>query len=108
MSTATTRAGAAEHIKWSDFGSYLAQLRLRRGLSQEGSAAQLGCHRTHIWRLEHGRNHPSRMFLRNLRATYQLTLSEDALLSGFEYLLLYRVEETTVCKVPESKPLSST
>jgi transcriptional regulator with XRE-family HTH domain len=92
MSTATTTAGVTEYISWSDFGSFLTKLRCRRGLSQEVFAAQVGCHRTHIWRLEHGRNHPSRMFLRNLRATYQLSSLEDSLLNGFQYLHLYRLE----------------
>lgn len=73
-------------VAWQDFGPFLRKLRKRRGISQENLALMLGCHRTYIWRLEHGRNHPSSMFLHNLKLTCQLAPAEIPLFALFEQL----------------------
>ncbi|HEX8731158.1 MAG TPA: helix-turn-helix transcriptional regulator [Ktedonobacterales bacterium] len=86
--TTTTR------VTWRDFGPFLQRVRRRRGISQETLATSLACHRTYIWRLEHGRNHPSRMFLRGLALTYALSAEEAAALAVFAQLREYRLDET--------------
>ncbi len=74
---------------WRDFGPFLQRVRRRRGISQETLADSLGCHRTHIWRLEHGRNRPSRIFLHSLGLTCALTMEEVERLAAFEQLREY-------------------
>ena len=76
-------------VTWHDFGPFLQRLGRRRGLSQETLAERLGCHRTYIWRLEHGRNRPSRIFQHSLGLTCALTVEEAALLAAFEQLRAY-------------------
>lgn len=71
---------------WNDFGPFLQRVRRRRGNSQEVLAQMLGCHRTYIWSLEHGRNRPSRIFLHNLRMTVMLAPHEAESLKEFELL----------------------
>jgi transcriptional regulator with XRE-family HTH domain len=73
-------------VAWQDFGPFLRKLRQRRGISQENLALMLGCHRTYIWRLEHGRNRPSRIFLHNLKLTCHLAPAEITLFTLFEQL----------------------
>lgn len=81
-------------VSWRDFGPFLKRLRMRRGISQETLAERLACHRTHIWRLEHGRHHPSRMFLRSLELICEpLTEEETAALRVFDQLHEYRMDE---------------
>ena len=80
-------------ILWSDFGPFLKRLRVRLGISQERLAAQLGCDRTYIWRLEHGRNHPSRIFLHDLEQTIVLTAQEAAALERFVSMRAYSTGE---------------
>jgi transcriptional regulator with XRE-family HTH domain len=81
-------------VSWRDFGPILQRMRRRRGISQEALAASLACHRTYIWRLEHGRNHPSRIFLHSLALTYALSAEEAAALAVFAQLREYRLDET--------------
>lgn len=78
--------GMDQTVAWQDFGFFLRKLRRRRGISQENLALMLGCHRTYIWRLEHGRNRPSRIFLHNLKLTFDLAPAEVALFLLFEQL----------------------
>ena len=59
-------------VTWQDFGKFLQHVRRRRGISQERLALLLGCHRTHIWRLEHGKNRPSNVFLHCLKGACPL------------------------------------
>lgn len=80
-------------VSWSDFGPFLKRLRMRRGISQQRLAAQLDCDRTYIWRLEHGRNHPSRIFLRSLGQTCALAVEEAAALASFVSLRVYPLDE---------------
>ncbi|MFI5277374.1 MAG: helix-turn-helix domain-containing protein [Ktedonobacterales bacterium] len=88
------RSAAQElDISWSDFGPFLKRLRMRRGLSQERLAERLGCDRTYIWRLEHSRNHPSRIFLHDLEQTIVLTAQEAAALARFMSLRAYSTDE---------------
>lgn len=79
-------------VTWSDFGPFLKRLRMRRGISQQRLAAQLGCDRTYIWRLEHGRNHPSRIFLRSLGQTYALAIEEAAAVASFVSLRVFALD----------------
>lgn len=79
-------AAMEQELTWQEFGSFLRKLRQRRGISQEKLAAMLGCHRTYIWRLEHGRNHPSNIFLHNLKLTCAMSLAEIDLFAQFEQL----------------------
>src|SRR5262245_1280013 len=73
-------------VGWAEFARFLQQMRRRRGLSQERLAQVLGCDRTYIWRLEHSRNHPSRIFMHNLQQSFELTAREEALLKYFASL----------------------
>lgn len=82
----------SDEVSWRDFGPFLQRLRRRRGISQETLAERLACHRTHIWRLEHGRHHPSRMFLRALELTCTPTPEETAVLAIFASLCEYHLE----------------
>ncbi len=93
MQDSTGDHSQAERISWRDFGPFLQRLRRRRGLSQETLANRLGCHRTYVWRLEHGRNHPSRLLLHSLGLAYTLTAEEVALLSVFKRLREYQMDE---------------
>ncbi len=68
-------------------------MRRRRGISQETLAASLGCHRTYIWRLEHGRNRPSRILLHSLESSYALIAEEAATLAIFKQLHAYQMDE---------------
>lgn len=79
-------------VSWRDFGPFLKRLRLRRGISQETLAERLACHRTYIWRLEHGRHHPSRIFLRSLELACDLTPEEGATLRVFDQLHEYAID----------------
>jgi transcriptional regulator with XRE-family HTH domain len=81
------------HVSWQTFGEVLRRLRKRQGLSQERLAHLLGCDRTYIWRLEQGRNHPSRMFLHHLRNTCAVTAQDSRLLLGFMQLHEYHCDE---------------
>lgn len=76
-------------LSWSDFGSFLQRLRRRRGLSQLKLAERLDCDRTYVWRLEHGHNRPSRMFLQLLGALCELTPEELNLVTAFKRLRGY-------------------
>ena len=73
-------------VAWQDFGLFLRKLRQRRGISQENLALMLGCHRTYTWRLEHGRNCPSSIFLHNLKLTCDLAPAQVVIFKLFEQL----------------------
>lgn len=83
-----------QQVTWEEFGRFILYVRRRRGLSQERLARSLGCDRTYIWRLEHGRNRPSNIFLHNLRATAGLELApkEDTYLVTFMRLRSWRYD----------------
>lgn len=72
-----------QDVTWQDFGRFLQHVRRRRGISQERLALLLGCHRTHIWRLEHGRNRPSNVFLHSLKGACPLMDQEAEMLAKF-------------------------
>ena len=94
MDAAAHDSSLSAPISWRDFGPFLQRLRRRRGISQETLAERLACHRTHIWRLEHGRHHPSRIFLHSLEKDCEpLTEEEKAALQVFDQLHDYRMEE---------------
>lgn len=84
-----TPSPAPDFLSWHDFGGFLQRLRRRRGLSQLKLAERLNCDRTYIWRLEHGHNCPSRMFLQLLGALCELILEELALVTAFKGLRGY-------------------
>lgn len=86
-------SAAVSSLSWRDFGPFLQRLRRRRSISQEALAERLACHRTHIWRLEHGRHHPSRIFLRSLELACTLTPEETAALRVFDQLHEYQMDE---------------
>jgi transcriptional regulator with XRE-family HTH domain len=77
---------SGQDVSWQEFGPFLQRIRRRRGISQEVLAQMLGCHRTYIWRLEHGRNRPSNIFMHNLRMTIMLSPREAATLEQFKQL----------------------
>jgi transcriptional regulator with XRE-family HTH domain len=58
------------------FGRVLQELRLERGLSQEGLALDSGYHRTYISLLERGRNVPSLRTIFRLASVLQVAPSE--------------------------------
>lgn len=76
----------SEDTKLQDraFPSFLRQLRLDLGCSQEVFAARLGCSRLHISRLENGRRHPDRLFLRAIAREFSLTNEQMQALQSFE------------------------
>jgi transcriptional regulator with XRE-family HTH domain len=80
----------------------------RHGLSQERLALQLGCHRIHVYRLEHGSRHPSRVLLRALRHTPLLNLAaaDYDWLGHFELLLEYHCDAIEVSTSPHYLPLN--
>lgn len=80
-------------VAWHNFGGVLQHIRLRQGLSQERFAQLLACDRTYIWRLEHNRNRPSRMFLHNLMMTCKLTVEDTTMLVNYLRLREYDRDE---------------
>lgn len=92
-SASWTALHVSEAMTWLDFGAFLQRLRRRRGISQEKLASMLQCHRTYIWRLEHGRNRPSSIFLHSLKATCSLNGEEVALLEAFEQMRRHHCDE---------------
>ncbi len=80
-------------VTWMDFGRLLRQMRERAGLSQERLASLVGCDRTHIWRLEHGKRHPSRVLLRALARLMDPTPAERRMLVAFDQMLEHHDEE---------------
>lgn len=87
------RSAMTSSVTRRDFGVFLQRVRRRRGISQDTLATLLSCHRTYIWRLEHGRNYPSRIFLRNLELTCALTAEETAMLAVFKRLREYPYDD---------------
>jgi DNA-binding XRE family transcriptional regulator len=80
-------------ITWRDFGNLLQRIRSRQGLSQERLAHLLGCHRTYLWRLEHGRNRPSSIFLHALLLHCNPTTQDAHLLARFMQMRDYHLNE---------------
>ncbi len=93
MSNPRSVTDATIYVSWQMFGEVLLRLRKRQGLSRERLAKLLGCDRTYIWRLESGRNRPSRMFLHHLRNTCVATPQDSRLLHGFMLLHEYHCDE---------------
>jgi transcriptional regulator with XRE-family HTH domain len=94
-------------VTWEDFGPFLRRIREHQGVSQERLARHLGCHRVHIYRLEHGRRHPSKLLLRSLRhmPTLELSLEETDYLGLFELLLEYRCSALDIGAAPMYLPI---
>lgn len=88
----TSITGTGQRIAWDTFGEFLRRMRRRRGLSQEALCKLLNCHRTYIYRLEHGDRRPSRVFLRLLVGACIPSAEELAALRGFERLREYRCD----------------
>lgn len=78
-----------QDVSWLGFGAFFQGLRQRIGLSQERMAHLLHCDRTYVWKLEHSRHRPSRIFLHNLQQTCALTAEENATLRAFVLLRSY-------------------
>ena len=93
MSNPRNAAEAKILVSWQKFGEFMRRLRVRQGLSQERLAHLLGCDRTYIWRLEQGRNRPSRIFLYHLRNTCVVTPQDSRILLGFMQLHEYHCDE---------------
>lgn len=93
---------ATQRVTWQDFRTLLRMVRERHGLSQEQLAKSLGCHRSHIWRLENGIRRPSKVFLYALARTCALTPTEVRLFSAFELLCEYRCEEVELEDAPKN------
>lgn len=94
-------------ITWDDFGPFLRRIRKNHCISQEHLARHLGCHRVHIYRLEHGSRHPSKVLLRLLRHVppLALTLADSQQLDLFELLLEYRCSALDVGTAPTYLPI---
>lgn len=84
--------GTQSLLTWQDFGAFLQQVRGEQGMSQERLAAHLNCHRTYVYRLEHGARRPSKTFLRLILHAMPLSAANIRRLQGFEYLLDYQLE----------------
>ena len=74
-------------VTWRDFGPFIRHVRESQGISQEQLGQRLGCGRIHVYRLEHGHRHPSRVLLRLLRQLYIFQPPDAELLDAFELLL---------------------
>jgi transcriptional regulator with XRE-family HTH domain len=85
-------ASSLERVTWSDFGRFLLGMRRRQGLSQERFAQLLGCHRTYLWRLEHGRNRPSSLFLHALLHSCNRAPQDVHFLAIFIRMREYRLD----------------
>ncbi len=85
-SMTSTTISMEQRIVWDSFGPFFRRMRKRRGISQENLSRLLGCHRTYIYRLEHGERHPSRLFLRLLIQVCMPSEEELATLRRFELL----------------------
>lgn len=57
-------------VTWQDFSHYLRAIRNSRQLSQRGLADLIGCTSLHVYKLEHGRSHPSKPLLLVLRQSF--------------------------------------
>lgn len=88
-------------VTWQDFGRCLQQARVRRGLSQEHLAELLGCHRIHIWRLEHAARRPSKRFLRSLHQACPV-FTDSRLQLAFEQMAEYRCDYVEVDGPPQT------
>lgn len=87
MTQATLNGGSADmRISWETFGAFLRRMREQRGLSQDALSKLMGCHRTHVYRLEHGERWPSSIFLRLLSQVFTPSVEELALIQSFEQL----------------------
>ena len=78
---------------WRDFSTYLRQVRLQKGLTQEALALQLGCTALHVSRLEHGKRRPSKVMLRLLLDKYILEPDQVALICACEKMIDYGCED---------------
>jgi len=63
-----------------EFGSQVRKLRLAKGLSQEGLAAQAGVHRTYIGMIERGEKNATLLSMRRIASA--LGISVAGLLEG--------------------------
>lgn len=77
---------------WEIFALFLRDVRQRNSLTQKAIAELLGCSQNYIWRLEHGKRHPSTVFLRALRQRFALNSQETRLLVELESLRRYDEE----------------
>lgn len=74
-------------VTWRDFGPFIRHVRESQGISQEQLGQRLGCGRIHVYRLEHGHRHPSKVLLHLLRQLYNFQSPDSELLDAFELLL---------------------
>lgn len=77
-------------ISWNLFGEYLCQLRKANGMTQILLADHLGCTRSYLWRLEHSKRIPSKLFLRLVRDKFPLNAKERIMFAAFEQMIEYR------------------
>lgn len=76
-------------ISWNSFGEWLCETRIQMKLSQTALANLLGCSRIHIWRLEKGERHPSKIFLRSLAYYMQLVGFDISRIEEYELLITF-------------------
>lgn len=103
MNEIPTATDARIHVSWQQFGEVLHRIRVRLDLSQERLADLLGCDRTYIWRLEHGRNRPSRIFLHHLKNMCALSPQDARILLSFVLLREYRCDKLEVIEADLKK-----
>lgn len=77
---------------WQDFAAYIRCIREQRGLTQKQLAEQIGCSEMYVWKLEHGRRHPSKIILVLLRRDYLLDAEDIRLFNAFEMMREYQCD----------------
>ena len=78
---------------WKDFQVFLRNLRNTQHLSQEGTAAILGCSRIHINRLENGNRRPSKLLLYAIKREFILDIKQMELVDRFVTMIEYKCPE---------------
>lgn len=85
--------GASGLVTWRDFGPFLRRLRVQLGMTQEQLAANLSCNRIHVYRLECGHRHPSRVLLRLIAQTCAFDATAANTLKVFEFMAEHHCDE---------------
>ena len=80
-------------VMWRDFAVCLHCVRERSGLTQKELAERIGCGQMHVWKLEHGSSHPSKLVLHALQHELTLEPAEVTLFAAFEQMAEYHCEQ---------------
>jgi transcriptional regulator with XRE-family HTH domain len=98
-----------QRITWQDCSTLLRHIRKCAGISQAELAVRMGCHKSHICRLESGQRHPSRAFLRLLAYVCDPAESDRRLLTAFEQMAEYHCDalDLDLDVTPRLNPIAS-